>query len=100
MVAGILGACTDNQTGPPAAENANATTCYGSQKPDLARGPVKLAPQTVQVHRTLERQPHAADPRVGADWVRRAFLAGADGSHLAGQTLDVLCSRPGLRGRT
>lgn len=68
-----------------AAENANATTCYGSQKPDLARGPVKLAPQTVQVHRTLERQPHAADPRVGADWVRRA-PAGADGSHLAGQT--------------
>lgn len=70
---------------PLRAENANATTCYGSQKPDPARGRVKLAPQTVQVHRTLERQPRAADPRVGADWVRRA-PAGADGSHLAGQT--------------
>ena len=70
---------------PLRAENANATTCYGSQKPDPARGRVKLAPQTVQVHRTLERQPRAADPRVGADWVRRA-PAGADGSHLAGQS--------------
>lgn len=79
-------ACTDNYDGDhSAAENANATTCYGSQKPDPARGRVKLPPQTVQVQRTLARQPHAADPRVGADWVRRA-PAGADGSHLAGQT--------------
>ena len=79
-------ACTDNyDRDHSAAENANATTCYGSQKPDPARGRVKLAPQTVQVHRTLERQPRAADPRVGADWVRRA-PAGADRSHLAGQT--------------
>ena len=74
-------ACTDNyDRDHSAAENANATTCYGSQKPDPARGRVKLAPQTVQVHRTLERQPRAADPRVGADWVRRA-PAGADRSH-------------------
>ena len=45
-----------------AAENAKATTCYGSQKPDWARRWVKLPPQTVQVHRPLER----TAPRCGS----------------------------------